>query len=133
MLTLISILACTPDADDSASGYSTAELDEMGEALAAWSDWHGVSVKINDLPVNVEGANPGGNSPVFWDWGDEPARVETHRANLETVLTDSSCDAGFAEDYLRALAPESPDSGPLSDDLACLGEFTFTVVEWSSE
>jgi len=109
-----------------------AQLNEIGEKLAKWSNHHRKTIKINGKPINHAGATrcvltmvqtPDGprksgymSTAVFWQTGlaaDENNNVL--RENLRSIIQQSECKSEVLlayvsklndADWLKQLTPE---------------------------
>ncbi|GEM_PF-3083723 len=119
----------------SCSSISTQITDEhidvFGESLAKWGHEHGVKITINGLPINEDGPNAGGASPVYYKSSYfSKNETKVFHNNLKTLLEKSNCDRLALKNYLSSNFVENSQD-KLLEEIKCLGEVKFISVEWS--
>lgn len=124
-------------------GVLDEQVDTIGQFLANWSTYHHQIIKINGKPVNIEGGNAGGYSPVVWQLknGDPLAwQNRIVRENLKQILEQSNCNLKEITSYLKQFVSVEyevkayQDATPekIAKELNCLGKVEFEKASWDS-
>ena len=132
------------------------QLHLAGQHLSYWSDYYHRIIKVNGLPINIEGPNSGGYSRVLWqhlivsgvfsrdERSDNLRQNKEVRENLKQLINKSDCDLDEVLEYVkqfqnplnkqtdlsvwdeRAFKNATPER--LAKRLKCLGKIEFKKV-----
>jgi len=106
---------------------SIEKIDEYGVKLAAWGEKHLVYIRINNKYINEVFFNIHSSSTetVWYERGLDQSRI-----NLFALIENSNCNLNELDSYITNL-DLSISSETLSENLNCLGKFTF-IPNWFS-